>query len=85
MDWRAFADTLNERGFAGPWEIENEAKNSKDTGNLAATVQGYQAAIAFLAPMLWTLDSTRGYAPPRPAPLRDVSPADVPVMTMDQL
>lgn len=85
MDWRAFADLLNQRGFSGPWEIENEAKNSKDTGNFAATVQGYQAAIAFLAPMLWPLDPERGYAADSPAPLRDLSPADVPVMTMDRL
>src|SRR5690606_13826115 len=37
MDWRAFIDLLSDRGFSGPYEIENEAKNSKDTGNLAAT------------------------------------------------
>lgn len=85
MDWRAFADLLQERGFSGPWEIENEARNSKDTGNLEATVQGYQAAISFLAPMLWELDAARGYAPPRPEALRDASAADVPVMTIDKL
>lgn len=85
MDWRAFVDVLNELGFSGPYEIENEAKNSKDTGNLGATIQGYQAAISFLSPMLWTLDSERGYVPPTFAALRDISAADVPVMTMDKL
>lgn len=85
MDWRAFADTLREQGFSGPWEIENEAKNSKDTGNLAATVQGYQAAISFLAPMLWKLDAQHGYTAPQHKPLSGAAVNDVPVMTIDRL
>src|SRR5690606_27776909 len=31
MDWRSFVDVLNEKGFQGPYEIENEALNSKNT------------------------------------------------------
>ncbi|MFC3196626.1 sugar phosphate isomerase/epimerase family protein [Parapedobacter deserti] len=85
MDWRAFIDVLIEKGFDGPFEIENEAKNSKDTGNLNATIQGYRAAIHFLAPMLWGLDDAKGYAYriSRPLSLPEVS--DVPVVTMDRL
>lgn len=85
MDWRNFVTVLNERGFSGPYEIENEAKNSKDTGNLAATIQGYQAAVSFLGPMLWDLDDAKGYAPPPSISLRDMKPKDIPVMTMEQL
>src|SRR5690606_15913238 len=55
MDWRAFVELLNEKGFNGPYEIENEAKNSMGTGNIAAISQGYKAAISFLSPMLWDL------------------------------
>lgn len=55
MDWRAFVDILKGKGFVGAFEIENEALNSKGTGNLAAITQGYEAAISFLRPMLWDL------------------------------
>src|SRR5690606_3983343 len=60
MDWRGFVDLLTEKGFKGPFEIENEALNSKATDNLAAISQGYAAAIHFLSPMLWSL-SDQGY------------------------
>ncbi len=85
MDWRAFVDILVEKGFSGPFEIENEARNSKDTGNLAATVQGYQAAVRFLSPMLWELDSMAGYVHRTAAPLRLPEVKDVPVVTIDRL
>lgn len=85
MDWRAFIDLLNEKGFSGPYEIENEAKNSKDTGNLEATIQGFQAAISFLSPMVWSLDSDRGYVGPQVEPLVDASPSDLKVRTIDEL
>ncbi len=85
MDWRAFVDVLSERGFKGPYEIENEAKNSKDTGNLAATIQGFQAAVMSLAPMLWSLDPDKGYAYYASSPLSLPQAKDIPVMTMDRL
>ena len=85
MDWRAFVELLSDRGFTGPYEIENEARNSKDTGNLAAIVQGFQAATAFLAPMLWDLDSERGYQHRASSPLVEPVVSDVPVLTMDRL
>ena len=85
MDWRAFVELLSDRGFTGPYEIENEARNSKDTGNLAAIVQGFQAATAFLAPMLWDLDSERGYQHRASSPLVEPAVSDVPVLTMDRL
>lgn len=86
MDWRAFVDTLKEKGFSGPFEIENEAANSKATGNMGAILQGYKATIHFLAPMLWPL-SENGYQHSRInwKPLRHVTSKDVPVVTMDQL
>lgn len=85
MDWRAFVDLLLEKGFDGPYEIENEAKNSKDTGNLAATVQGYQAAVRFLYPMLWDLDASTGYTYCETRPLLEPKASDVPLMTIDRL
>ncbi|QNL49117.1 sugar phosphate isomerase/epimerase [Olivibacter sp. SDN3] len=84
MDWRAFVDTLRNKGFAGPFEIENEAKNSKDTGNMVATVQGYEAAIHFLSPMLWNL-GTNGYAYNNQNDLQYPAVADIPVKKMDDL
>lgn len=84
MDWRAFVDTLRARGFSGPFEIENEAKNSKDTGNMAATIQGYEATIGFLSPMLWNLGNN-GYAYNRQVDLQYPTVRDIVVKTMDDL
>lgn len=87
MDWRAFVDTLlKEKSFSGPFEIENEAANSKATGNMNAVLQGYRATILFLAPMLWSL-SEGGYQHDKKnwKPLKHVTSRDVPVVTMDQL
>lgn len=84
MDWRAFVDALNEKGFVGPYEIENEAKNSKNTENLAAIVQGYQAAISFLSPMIWDL-SEKGYQYSKNEELKITKARDIPEVTMDRL
>ncbi|MBW3546436.1 MAG: sugar phosphate isomerase/epimerase, partial [Bacteroidetes bacterium] len=51
MDWRSFLNTLREKGFTGPFEIENEAALSKGTGNMGAIVQGFKAATLNLAPL----------------------------------
>ncbi|WP_188752437.1 sugar phosphate isomerase/epimerase family protein [Parapedobacter defluvii] len=85
MDWRAFVDLLSDRGFSGPYEIENEASNSKDTGNPAAIIQGFQTATAFLAPMLWEIDPQKGYQHRDIAPLSQPALPDVPVVTIDRL
>src|SRR5690554_4516249 len=88
MDWRGFVDVLNEIGFIGPYEIENEAKNSKDTGNLQAIIQGFKATTSFLAPMLWELDAEKGYcfeANKGWGPMLAAPSKDIPVMTMDRL
>ncbi|MGV3762254.1 sugar phosphate isomerase/epimerase family protein [Parapedobacter sp.] len=85
MDWRAFVDKLFEKGFHGPFEIENEARNSKDTGNLAATVQGYEAAVKFLAPMVWGLQEDLGYSYLHGSPLRTPAAANIAVTTIDRL
>lgn len=86
MDWRAFVDVLQERGFSGPFEIENEARNSKDTGNLTAIVQGFTGARYALMPMLWPLTAA-GYQYDRSQekPLSDGPGRDLPVVTMAEL
>lgn len=85
MDWRAFVELLTAKGFDGPYEIENEAKNSKDTGNLAATIQGNQAAVRFLYPMLWELDHEKGYQYRRKHELKQLERKDIPVKEIAQL
>jgi sugar phosphate isomerase/epimerase len=86
MDWRDFVDILHERGFTGPFEIENEALNSKATGNMEAIEQGFKASILFLSPMLWPLNE-KGYQYDlqQYKPLKTVAQKDIPVVTMDQL
>lgn len=84
MDWNDFVDVLHQRGFSGPFEIENEAKNSKDTQNIQAIHQGASSCIQFLAPLLWPLGE-RGYEFSERKPLKEVSPQDVPEVRMEQL
>lgn len=86
MDWRAFVDTLKGKGFTGAFEMENEATNSKDTGNMGAIIQGFKATIYFLSPMLWPLGANGyQYAPAEKKPLKEVASNDTPLLTMDQL
>jgi len=85
LDWRAFVSRLTEKGFTGPYEIENEALNSKDTGNPGAIIQGFRAAVGFLSPMLWELDATGGYTHGGVKPLLRPNARDIPVRTVDQL
>jgi sugar phosphate isomerase/epimerase len=87
MDWRAFLHTLMEKGYNGPFVIENEADNSAHTGNLGATVQGFQAAVLCLAPIVWPLVDTVGYRFDRSSlkPLKSPGAKDIPVATMDRL
>jgi hypothetical protein len=67
--------------------IENEADNSAHTGNLGATLQGFQAAVLCLAPIVWPLVSDVGYQldnsewPPLAVP----SAKDIPVKSMEDL
>lgn len=86
MDWREFVDVLKQKGFQGSFEIENEAKNSKNTDNMGAIIQGFKASVLFLAPMLWPL-AEEGYQYDRlqHQPLKDVARNDIPLVTMDQL
>lgn len=84
MDWHAFIELLNEKGFDGPFEIENEALNSKGTGNIAAITQGYEAAINFLKPMLWNL-GPEGYQYHHLKELKDVQRANIPVVEVKNL
>ncbi|WP_234733018.1 sugar phosphate isomerase/epimerase family protein [Tellurirhabdus bombi] len=85
-DWRAFCDVLKERGFTGPFEMENEADLSKGTGNMAATVQGFKATTLFLAPMLWPLsDNGYSYNRENECSLKNVQRTDKPIVTMEKL
>lgn len=85
MDWRGFVDVLQARGYNMPFEIENEAKNSKDTGNLAATNQGFSTCINFLAPMLWDLNAETGYTYQKGGQLSNPEVQDIAVATMEEL
>lgn len=86
MDWRAFCSILKEKGFSGPFEIENEAKLSKQTGKMGAIVQGCKAAVQNLAPLLWELtDEGWTYPTSEYHPLRDFNRKDIPLVTMDEI
>ena len=81
---RGFLETLMDRGFEGPFVIENEADNSAHTGNLGATLQGFQAAVLCLAPIVWPLVSDVGYRLDNSKwpPLATPDTKDVPVRSM---
>ena len=84
MDWNAFVEILHERGFSGPFEIENEAKNSKDTHNMGAINQGAKNTVNYLAPLLWSLEDN-GYTYTEQRPLKGIDRKDIPLQTMDSL
>ncbi|GHB41108.1 sugar phosphate isomerase/epimerase family protein [Mongoliitalea lutea] len=86
LDWRAFVELLQQKGFTGPFEIENEAKLSKQTGNMGAIMQGIKAAVNNLAPLLYPLTEA-GFVYPKSMvePLKDVQRKDIPVVTMEEL
>ncbi|HOW67262.1 MAG TPA: TIM barrel protein [Candidatus Paceibacterota bacterium] len=87
MDWRAFLETVMNRGFNGPFVIENEGANSAHTGNLGATLQGFKATILNLAPVLWPLDPQAGYKfdASKLSPLAQAESKDIPLKTMADL
>ncbi|MFD2201458.1 sugar phosphate isomerase/epimerase family protein [Shivajiella indica] len=86
MDWRSFVNVLQERGFTGPFEIENEAKLSKQTGKMGAIMQGCKAAVQNLAPLLYPLtDDGFVYPKNKIQPLKDLNRKDVKVVTMEEL
>jgi sugar phosphate isomerase/epimerase len=87
MDWRGFLQVLMQRGYHGPFVIENEADNSAHTGNLGATVQGFKAAVLCLAPIVWPLVPQEGYRfdAAQQAALVEPPGRDVPVKTMADL
>ena len=86
MDWRAFVNVLKEKKFSGPFEIENEAVLSKQTGKMGAIVQGCKAAVQNLAPLLYDLGED-GWQYPKSEykPLLEVNRADIPLQSMDKL
>ena len=86
LDWREFIETLHERNFTGPFEIENEAGLSKGTGNMAAIVQGFKATVFNLSPLLWELtDKGYSYNSSGLKELKQIPRKDIPVATMDSL
>lgn len=62
MDWRRFIEYLMERGYDGPLSIENEGANSRGTGSHEAVLQGFEACLGFVKPLIWSLDSAKGYS-----------------------
>ncbi|MCJ8164088.1 sugar phosphate isomerase/epimerase [Pontibacter sp. E15-1] len=86
MDWRNFVQTLQQQGFTGPFEIENEAALSKGTGNMGAIMQGFKATTLNLAPMLWPL-TEQGYQYDQKnyRELQQTVSKDIPVKTMAEL
>jgi len=85
IDWRAFTMTARELGYAGPLVMENEATNSKGTGNMGATMQGFKAGVFCLAPMVWTLGNDGYQFSGQQRPLADAATKDVPLVTMKNL
>jgi len=87
LDWCGFLQALMQRGFDGPFAIENEADNSAHTGNPGATLQGFRAAILCLAPIVWPLVPNDGYVfdAVRQAPLVDPPSRDISVKTYAEL
>ncbi len=86
MDWRAFVDILTEKAFNGPFEIENEAANSKGTGNLYAITQGCKATVLNLSPMLWPLgEKGYQYDDSEVQPLKDICKKDIPIVTWKEI
>jgi len=69
----------------GHLKLKMRQKNSKDTGDFSATVQGFTTCLNFLAPMLWDLEAEVGYAYKKSEPLKDINAKDIPVITMDDL
>lgn len=89
IDWSAFVEALTPSGFRGPFVIENEAADSKATGDMGAILQGFRAAVLCLAPMLWPLEEGKGFQYDRAAyqPLRDdvLPQRELPPVTMERL
>lgn len=84
MDWNHFVSILQEKKFVGAFEIENEAKNSKDTANPKAIDQGIKACVSYLSPLLWSLGA-EGYQNPANKELLFSNRKDLSVVTMEQL
>jgi sugar phosphate isomerase/epimerase len=86
MDWYKFLKTLDKKGFKFPFVIENEGDNSSHTGNMGATVQGFQATVLNTAPQVWPLTDKGYFFDTAKLPAMGSAPAkDIPVVTMDQL
>ena len=86
LDWRGFINTLHEKGFEGPFEIENEAVLSKGTGNMGAIVQGFKATVLNLSPILWPM-TDEGYAYDKKGirEMKSVATKEIPVKRMEDL
>jgi sugar phosphate isomerase/epimerase len=61
IDWTGFVETLNDVEYKGPYVIENEAADSKGTGDIGAIMQGFSAAVMCLAPLVWNIKDGEGF------------------------
>ncbi|MBP5319502.1 MAG: sugar phosphate isomerase/epimerase [Kiritimatiellae bacterium] len=87
LDWAKFLELLMAKGYQYPFVIENEGCNSSHTGDMGATVQGFQATVLNTAPVVWPLVPGKGYffdTAKLPA-LKAAPKKDLPVVTMDDL
>lgn len=87
LDWAKFLELLMAKGYQYPFVIENEACNSSHTGNMGATMQGFQATVLNTAPVVWPLVEGKGFCfdTSKLPTLKDAAKNDLPVVTMDQL
>jgi len=89
IDWTAFLENLGEMGYSGPLVIENEAIDSKGTGDHGAIVQGFRATVLCLAPLIWSLKPGSGFqydsSGEKPLDESLVPSKDLPLVTMEEL
>ncbi|ULT27050.1 hypothetical protein KUH03_09765 [Sphingobacterium sp. E70] len=85
MDWRGFVDLLQERGFKGPFEIENEAKIQKIQEIFRQQYKDLRLVLISwpLCYGIWKLRWVTLIK--KSEPLKDINVKDIPVITMDDL
>ena len=85
MDWRAFVSCLMDRKFEGVFSIENEGANSRGTGLDSAAEQGFSACLGFMKPMIWPLDSEKGYDYGKVEALKEPRAVELPLVDISEL
>ncbi len=85
MDWRSFISYLMEAGYEGVFSIENEGANSKGTDDDGAILQGFEACVSFVKPMIWPLKAGEGYCQAGQPALKAPKAGNLPVLEMKNL